>query len=204
VSGQDALTRIEALVRALEASGDEETRARAQELLRQVLDLHQDGLGRLLEVLRGLPGGEGAADGLGRDPVVSHLLLLHGLHPRPVGERVEAALVALRQEGPRGRLEHLEDGVARVVVADGTGPAGRARIEEAVWAAAPDLDGVLLVAEQRQRLPLAETRGLGSGGAVGDPGRPLGPSLVNARSLGMVGLGLAGDPLPGAPGALRA
>lgn len=166
MSGQDALARIEALVRALEASGDEETRARAQELLRQVLDLHQDGLGRLLEVLRGLPGGEGAADGLARDPVVSHLLLLHGLHPRPAGERVEAALAALRQEGPRGRLEHLEGGVAHVVVADGAGPAARARIEEAVWAAAPDLDGVVLVAEPRQRLPLARPGTVGAVGAA--------------------------------------
>lgn len=163
MSGAAALARIEALVRALEATADEEARARAQELLRQVLDLHQEGLARLLEVLRGLPGGDGAAAALARDPVVSHILLLHGLHPRQAGERVEAALELLRREGPRGRLDQLADGVARVVVADGTGPAGRARIEEAVWAAAPDLDGVLLVAEAAgQRLPLARPETVGA------------------------------------------
>lgn len=150
----DRMQKIEGLVRALEQGGDPETKRRAQELMRLVLEVHGEGLGRVVAALRALPGGDEAAADLARDPLVGHVLLLHGLHPSPAAERVAAALEPL---GLGAWLVGVADGVARIRLRDLDGPAGRAakaRVEEAVWAAAPDLQGV--VVEPERRLPVVE------------------------------------------------
>jgi Fe-S cluster biogenesis protein NfuA len=89
--------RIEELIAALEALDDPHAKEPAKELLQVVLDLHANGLSRLMEIV----AGSGVLDdplteALERDPQVSALLLLHGLHPQDLPTRVARAVEKLR------------------------------------------------------------------------------------------------------------
>jgi Fe-S cluster biogenesis protein NfuA len=86
------------------------------------------------------------------DELVSHLLLVHGLHPEDVETRVAQALEEVRpylgSHGGDVELLGVADGIARVRLVgtcDGC-PSSTATlryaIEEAVAKAAPELDGV--------------------------------------------------------------
>ena len=136
---RERLTRVEALVGALEGCPDPAAREAARQLVRTLLDLHAAGLGRILDVA----GRESALVGrLADDGLVSSLLLLHGLHPRPAAERVSKALDRAR---PRlrslgGEVELIEAGeeVVRLRVRGELSPALRKAVEEVVTEAAPD------------------------------------------------------------------
>ena len=86
------------------------------------------------------------------DELISHLLLLHGLHPVPLEERVRGALDEVRPylESHGGGVELLgvEDGVARLRMegsCDGC-PSSAATltlaIEDAIQKAAPDVRAI--------------------------------------------------------------
>jgi Fe-S cluster biogenesis protein NfuA/nitrite reductase/ring-hydroxylating ferredoxin subunit len=88
--------RIEHLLEASAASGPI-ARERAEELVRLVVELYGAGLERVLE----LAYDAGALDddllaALAGDQLVASLLLVHGLHPYGVEERVERALEGVR------------------------------------------------------------------------------------------------------------
>lgn len=88
--------RIELLLEAAAAAGPV-ARERAEELVRLVVELYGAGLERLLE----LAHEAGALDddllaSLAADELVASLLLVHGLHPYGVEERVERALDGVR------------------------------------------------------------------------------------------------------------
>jgi len=88
--------RIELLLEASAAAGPV-ARERAEELVRLVVELYGTGLERVLE----LAHEAGALDddllgALAADELVSSLLLVHGLHPYGVEERVERALDGVR------------------------------------------------------------------------------------------------------------
>lgn len=87
---QQRLRRVEELLRVLEACPDA-ARDAARELVRALLNLHTAALAQVLEL--------SDADVIARfaaDPLVSGLLLLHGLHPLPADERVRRALKSAR------------------------------------------------------------------------------------------------------------
>src|SRR6266581_3805238 len=69
----------------------------AEELVRLLVGLYGDGLGRIVALLadRGEPGAEVIAV-LAEDPLVESLLLLHDLHPLDVDARVQRALDRVR------------------------------------------------------------------------------------------------------------
>ncbi len=86
--------RIEQMLDELRATADRRLYDRAEELLRLVTDLYGAGLARVVELV-------GAADPLllGRlvgDDLVASLLLVHGLHPESLIQRVETALAKVR------------------------------------------------------------------------------------------------------------
>jgi Fe-S cluster biogenesis protein NfuA len=86
--------RIEQLIDALGAAGPL-ARERAEELVRTVVDLYGAGLQRLLEIAGpGLP--DSTVDELATDELVAALLVVHGLHPYGIQERVEQALDSVR------------------------------------------------------------------------------------------------------------
>jgi Fe-S cluster biogenesis protein NfuA len=105
--------RVEALIDELGTLAGPATRARAEELVRVLVDLYGAGLERVMRIVV-----EGdAAEVLRRltaDEVVSGLLVLHDLHPLGTEERVRAAL-----DGVRPYLGLHEGGVELLGVDDG-------------------------------------------------------------------------------------
>lgn len=86
--------QIEKLLDDLQASVDARTFGLAEEVLRLVSDLYGAGLVRVLELAREhAPGLIGV---LVEDELVASLLLVHGLHPDSLADRVEAALEQVR------------------------------------------------------------------------------------------------------------
>jgi Fe-S cluster biogenesis protein NfuA/nitrite reductase/ring-hydroxylating ferredoxin subunit len=89
---------------------------------------------------------------LPEDTVVSHLLLLHGLHPLPIEARVHQALEKVRpymeSHGGNVELVSVDDGVVRVRLQGtcGTCPASsitlKLAVEDAIHESAPDVIAV--------------------------------------------------------------
>jgi Fe-S cluster biogenesis protein NfuA/nitrite reductase/ring-hydroxylating ferredoxin subunit len=124
-----------------------ETEEGVEQLLEQLLDLHGEGLARMLSALD-----PEVVDQLAEDPVVSSMLLVHGLHPVPLEQRVAAALARVRpylaSHGGDVALLGLEDGVAQLLLKGScNGCASSAAtlelaIERALEEDAPDLLGL--------------------------------------------------------------
>lgn len=129
---------IEALVQKVQALPDPDARQTALDLVQAVMDLHTEGIERMLEILSGLEAGSASIDALASDDLVGGLLLLHDLHPLDLETRV---LRALDRPEFRARGAHVEfisaaNGMVRVRVEGG--PALRGAVEAALMEAAPD------------------------------------------------------------------
>ena len=148
----EKLRRLEALVLQAERQSDPTARAHARDVVRALLDLHAVGLERLLEHVSAAGAvGTGIIDACAADDVVGGLLLLHGLHPLDLEDRVGQAL-----EQVRPHLEAHGGGVELIAVADGivrlrldgecdcpsSAAAVRQTVEDALCARAPDAAGV--------------------------------------------------------------
>ena len=72
--------------------------------MQAVMDLQGTALERLLEIVHaaGEPG-QAIIDGLARDELVSSLLVLYGLHPLGIEDRVRLALEKVDTAGAPGR-----------------------------------------------------------------------------------------------------
>ena len=103
---QQGLRRVEDLLRGLEGCADPVARESARELVRALLNLHTAGLAQAMEL-----AGADVVARLAADPLVSGLLLLHGLHPLSANERVRRAL------GPARPRFHAHGGDVEVVEA---------------------------------------------------------------------------------------
>ncbi len=89
--------RIEELIAALEMLDDPKARECAKELVQGVLDLHGAGLARLLAIVaEAAESGTATVAAMARDESVRALLLLHGLHPQDLAERVRQAVEKMR------------------------------------------------------------------------------------------------------------
>jgi len=124
---QKRLQSIEVLLGEIEAAADPSLRTSVQQLMQLVMDLHGAGLERMLELIRSAgEGGEGIVQKLGKDELVASLLVLYGLHPLSLEERLTQTLEKVR---PRLRthegsveLLSLQDGAVRLrVQANGHG-----------------------------------------------------------------------------------
>lgn len=105
---RELVARVEHLLDDVEAIPDPAPREAATEMAGALLDLYGEGIARLAARV---PDPASLAD----DELVSHLLLLHGMHPVPVEDRVRAAL-----EEVRPYLDSHGGGVELVEVASGT------------------------------------------------------------------------------------
>jgi Fe-S cluster biogenesis protein NfuA/nitrite reductase/ring-hydroxylating ferredoxin subunit len=149
-SATDGFARIEGLLEQLDGL-PEPAREQATETVRAILDFYGEGLARLVGHVAERDDGRLAAAFAG-DELISHLLLIHGLHPVPLEERVRGALDEVRPylESHGGGVELLgvEDGVARLRMegsCDGC-PSSAATltlaIEDAIQKAAPDVQAI--------------------------------------------------------------
>ena len=148
---QAKVQRIGELVGALENIPDDESRASAKTLVQLLLDLHSVGMERVMEIVAGSgDAGQSIIDHLGRDPLVSSLLVLYGLHPLDVESRVIQAVEKIqprvRKGGGELELVGFEDGVVRVRVritghaCGSTAKTLKSMVEESLYEAAPDMN----------------------------------------------------------------
>jgi Fe-S cluster biogenesis protein NfuA/nitrite reductase/ring-hydroxylating ferredoxin subunit len=143
---------METLLGEIESLQDPNARTKAAELVQVLLELYGEGLARMMEVVAEGEERERIFEALAGDELVSHLLLLHGLHPLDVETRVIRALEEVRpylqSHGGNVELLGIEGGVARVRMqgsCDGCPSSAvtlKLAIEEAVQKAAPDLEGI--------------------------------------------------------------
>src|SRR5215213_9105273 len=112
------VARVEGLLEELEGLPDTRARDKATEALQALLYLYGDGLERIVDVIAEHDSQGAMAESLATDELVSHLLLLHGLHPVPVDQRVRDALEGVRpyleSHGGNVELIGVDDGVARL------------------------------------------------------------------------------------------
>jgi len=174
---QQRLESIEVVIRQIEASGDPNVRTAARDLVQLVMELHGAGLERILEILRSNgESGQNVLGSLGRDDMVSSLLVLYGLHPLSIEERVgqaiEKANRQMRARDATVELLGMEDGAVRLnLKANGHGPALKEVVEAAIYQAAPDITSLVIDgAEEKQGfVPLEMLLGssLANSGKVG-------------------------------------
>lgn len=150
-AARDLVERLESLLARLEALPDPLARGLALDTVESLARLYGEGLARIVEQI------DAAADpaltsAIARDEVVAHLLLLHGLHPESLVDRVHRALDEVRpylhSHGGDAELVTISGGAARVRITS-TGPGSvsavkalRVAVEQAVLRAAPELERV--------------------------------------------------------------
>lgn len=88
--------RIEQLLEEIRAMAGRPTWQRVDELIRLVVELYGDGLSRIVELLQFEGTVQEARERLLDDELLASLLILHGLHPREVADRVSDALERVR------------------------------------------------------------------------------------------------------------
>jgi Fe-S cluster biogenesis protein NfuA len=135
------IERVEALLDQVEGF-PEPQRAVATELVSALLDMYGDGLARIVA----------ACEVPVEDELVAHLLLLHGLHPMPVEQRVTGALDEVRPylvaHGGGVELLGVADGVVRLKLegachgCPSSALTLRSAVEEAIMRAAPDVERI--------------------------------------------------------------
>jgi Fe-S cluster biogenesis protein NfuA len=124
----------------------------ATEAVRALLDLYGAGLERMVDAIAARDDGE-LARAFADDELIAHLLLLHGLHPDPVADRVHRALAEVRpyldSHGGDVELVAIEEPVVRLRLT-GTchGCASstvtlKLAIENAIRKAAPEIEEVV-------------------------------------------------------------
>ena len=146
---QQRLKSIERLLGEIDAAADPNLRSTARELVQLVMDLHGAGLERMLELIRS--SDDGVVEKLGRDELVSSLLILYGLHPLDLETRLARALEkALRPHEGEVELLGIQDGVVRLRIhANGHGCGSKPEalkeiVETAILNGAPDVEALII------------------------------------------------------------
>lgn len=158
----DEFARIETLIVDLERAGDNASASAARELVALVLELHRGGLARLIDLVADSADLDALSQRMAEDEAVRSLLLLHGLHPEPLADRIGRALTILHAPlGVHGLTvgsHELDGNRLRLALSGETdGMAGVLRglpgeIEAALFALAPELEAVVI---DHPQLPLA-------------------------------------------------
>ncbi|APE15796.1 hypothetical protein BOH72_11780 [Mycobacterium sp. WY10] len=141
--------RIQSLLDA-SAVGGPVASARAEQLVREVVDLYGTALARVIELVDGA-----ATDRLAADDLIASLLLVHGVHPHDVTRRVSHALDSVRpylgSHGGDVQLLDVSNGVVRLSFSGSCKSCpSSARtleltVEDAVRASAPEITTIEVV-----------------------------------------------------------
>jgi Fe-S cluster biogenesis protein NfuA len=148
---RERVAQVDSLLGKIDTLADGAARSAAVETLQALLELYGEGLARILE-LAARCGGEPLIASLAEDELISHLLLLHDLHPVAPEARVRAALREvqpyLEARGAGAQLVEIADGVARIRLSGMAGGCASTSaaiwrmVEQALQEAAPDLTGI--------------------------------------------------------------
>jgi len=150
---QSLLRRLDELLREVGRFADPVAQAHTREIVQALLDVHGAGLEHILGHIDA--AGDAGSAVLGKcvaDDVAAGLLLLHGLHPLDLNQRVQQALEQVRpllhSHGGDVELVGILDGVVRLRLRGSChGCASSAvtmkqTIEDAIIARAPDAVGL--------------------------------------------------------------
>jgi Fe-S cluster biogenesis protein NfuA len=149
------IQRIGGLVEEIESIADPAIRAATKELVQSLMDLHGAALEKMLEIVAEAgETGMSIIDRLGRDSLVSSVLILYGLHPEDLESRVVKAVDRvrhqLRKQGCEVELLGVYDGAIQIRVETGSHTCGstaktvQAALETAMYDAAPDLTSLVI------------------------------------------------------------
>jgi len=109
------VAQTEALLNQLDSLEEGEAKSVALETIQTLFELYGEGLRRIVEQMT-RSSATGLMDAYKQDELISHLLLMHDLHPDPIERRVQQALDEVRpyMESHGGNVELLgvEAGVA--------------------------------------------------------------------------------------------
>src|ERR1700722_14009252 len=148
--------RIQTLLDATSAGGTV-ARERAEQLVREVVELYGAGLARIVATI-GDQADAGMLDRLAADDLVASLLLVHGLHPHDVHRRVSDALDQVRpylgSHGGDVDLIDITDDTVRLPFAGSCKSCPSSAVtleltvEDAIRAAAPEVSTIEVVAAE--------------------------------------------------------
>jgi Fe-S cluster biogenesis protein NfuA/nitrite reductase/ring-hydroxylating ferredoxin subunit len=152
VAARELVGHVEGLLEELEVLPDRVAREKANETVAALLDLYGEALERIAAAVSEVDAEGRVARTLGDDELVSHLLLLHDLHPAPLEGRVEAALDEVRpylaSHGGAVELKGIEEGVVKLALEGSCSgcPSStvtlKLAIEDAIHKAAPDVERI--------------------------------------------------------------
>jgi Fe-S cluster biogenesis protein NfuA len=149
------MQRIGGLVQEIESIADPAVRAATKGLVQSLMDLHGAALEKALDIVAeaGEPG-MSIIDRMGRDSLVSSVLILYGLHPDDLETRVVKAVAKVRpqllKQGCEVVLLGVNDSAIRLRVETGSHTCGstaktvHATLEGAMYDAAPDLTSLVI------------------------------------------------------------
>jgi len=181
------MERIGGLLQEIESIADPAVRATTKDLVQSLMDLHGAALEKALDIVAqaGDPG-MNIIERLGRDSLVSSLLVLYGLHPEDLETRVLKAVEKirpqLRKQGCEVELLGASNGAIKLKVETGSHTCGstaktvQATLEAAIYDAAPDMTSFVI--EGLEEKPASGFVALdklsGSGGLpIHPPGPPI-------------------------------
>lgn len=147
--------QIEQLVQRVNELPNQDARTIALELLQSLMDLHAAAFDRIVEVLsEGGESGRNSLSKLSNDPLISGLMVLYGVHPASLEERVDRAIEKVRRRLQKQvasvELVGIAGGAVRVSVrksGQGCGSstdALRLAVEQAILEAAPEVVQVVV------------------------------------------------------------
>ena len=187
------VNRVEALTADLDPAGEE--------LAGALMELYGEGLERIMAAVDDDTRARLAGDG-----VIASLLLMHGLYPVPLEERVREALDSVRpyMESHGGNVELLgiEEGVARIrLEGHCVGCAASAStlelgIRQALEAIAPDLEGLEVegvLDEPTHEAPPGAILLPMAGGAAPAPAAPAPAAHADEEACELCGLGISAE-----------
>jgi Fe-S cluster biogenesis protein NfuA len=152
---REDMQRIGGLVQEIESIADPAVRAATKDLVRLLMNLHGEALEKALEIVAEAGElGTNIIERLGRDSLVSSVLLLYGLHPEDLESRAVRAVdkirPQLRKQGCEVELVGVSDGSIRLRVETGSHTCGstaktiQATLEGAIYDAAPDMTSLVI------------------------------------------------------------
>lgn len=152
---QDKTGEIDRLVQRVTAFTDENARTTSLDLLQSMMDLHGAAMSRIVELLsESGEAGRSSLAKLGSDPLICGLLVLYGIHPVPLHERVSRTIEKVRPQlqkhsGNAELIEVTEDTVKVNIQSSGHGcgsspDAVKATVEQAILEAAPDVVTIVI------------------------------------------------------------
>jgi Fe-S cluster biogenesis protein NfuA len=184
---KDDMERIGGLVQEIESIADPAVRATTKDLVQSLIDLHGAALEKALDIVAqaGDPG-MNIIERLGRDSLVSSVLILYGLHPEDLETRVVKAVEKirpqLRKQGCEVELLGASNGAIRLKVETGLHTCGstaktvQATLEGAIYDAAPDMASLVIEGLEEKPssgfVPLDKLSG-SSGLPIHPPGPPI-------------------------------